>query len=1495
MLSQDPPVNPTKSKEDLPIPRLKKNKKLESRWGIGYYDAINKAVFNTDYTPYMPSEPPASIKKDVDKTGYVCKQCRDCFRFLSSIEEHTSRRSWILGYWCQSCFTIKCTHVGQNQPPCVACRNVEASKRAYLSDIGATKNIKKGVIRVFYNQCQFFAHLRMHGILTVDLNDIMLMPLPTGIQHEDYGQLDKLCKALMETMFIKQIHIMDWMRGMNLQLTHWKTFLNWMESKKKNPISDILSRYSKNSMNAKDLGERTQKNKPLENSTTASSVSDQSNSAQDEKDPLAEDETDTANAIAFVDCGSMPSNLLLSEFSEVNSSGGSHNDPTDERAKSLWPSFSEQHDRCMDKSSDVTSNTCKELTRPSSSPVTMISRQTPRVLTIRSSKGLSLSTIIKHLPTETVNTKNTQNSLVVGSSCEAENRSIELPDHLQQPTITINQPTISSQLKGNEKILILDEKCTKNQKIDPKINSSTSGPVKNKKSDVVPVSAKPQSFSEQISLHGRIVFQNGKKYIVRHVPKSKSQSILQDPIIKKLRNPPPLIAPISGRKVVSILPKIMPGTKLSTIFGIDPTQTKKTVPITRVCKRSRTLAKIVTPTGFPLTTVKANLTSQDSKARLSKMQKTLLVKCREALMNDLHRVSPTQLESYIEHLKEITERYSRKVNSKDDSVRTNNMKTITAFENMRELVKGNEPTRSNKEVHTRDEFENNIRQWEKRIKGTGRVRICETCGKTLKPDNYIVGICIPPIHPTIYCQCNDNICCICEANQGSLLQLKTHIKLHRGEMPFMCPSCSIVFPTSAELEVHVWTTCFHPMERYIYGCGVCEIEGILDMESITRHFILLHSRTKIICTECKMEYPEAPTSDDYTKHHSQHHSDLEKMPEPRRLLVCSLKQCIVRPELFRAHLSDHVGVLRWIYYKCPFCTTITQGSERNKSLMREHLVKFHLNRMHEIVSKECLSRIINDIQLTPVMSSIIDIRAGQIPEVSNSDQTGPKILDARTITPATFEYGPDTSETVLNNDESRLPRILEVRSEAVEEFESENAEANDIRLEIISVKSIADCSPESPEIPRETSKEASGESAGLSEHPGTITLRLNSSLIQEQLGCEDSSNSHEEISVISVNSKGDDSELENTFSLAELSSENVDDVTKDFTNPTHIKSVVASKESLAQKPWRIALNSPIDTESEPITYNCHLCGELINTSWSVIKNHFDTNHSGDYEIFALSPNVPRVSMDFIDDSASNPKDSIDNNKKRKIDIVAAISPKRRRRWGPKKHIERPGSPSFGICVRPEPVQQIEGTFRCKKCDQPFEDRSMLRNHIATEHRIKGQYLICLECGENFVVVPSLQMHLKALHGIEDPITYLTKNTAYAPDVLDDTEEDEKATESNQCYVCMAVFEDKPALDKHMRVHGMAFLKRRRFEALKAWKSTSKINESPNMDMKDRKIDEKSQNSSNGFEDSSKQQESHNDNESPSRMLEDKLSKEQIQNVDKSVIKKDQIETLPTAT
>lgn len=254
-----------------------------------------------------------------------------------------------------------------------------------------------------------------------------------------------------------------------------------------------------------------------------------------------------------------------------------------------------------------------------------------------------------------------------------------------------------------------------------------------------------------------------------------------------------------------------------------------------------------------------------------------------------------------------------------------------------------------------------------------------------------------------------------------------------------------------------------------------------------------------------------------------------------------------------------------------------------------------------------------------------------------------------------------------------------------------------------------------------------------------------------------------------------------------------------------------------RKQSRIAFNGPLNYEETVLDFKCHICSKLIDSSWPVLKAHFDIWHPDEYKFAELNPQLLKISSDYIDGGY---KEIL--SKKFKCD-ASPRKRKRRNRFTPKSP-EKIDQKSIGICVKAESVlEDDDGMFKCRKCEMKFIDMDLLRQHISKSHRIKGRYLVCLECGENFVVAPSLQMHLKAFHAIDDPLTYLLQNTSFAPENLEDTEEEEEevTADENQCYVCMAVFENKAAVDKHLRVHGMAFLNRKRMEAKKNLNITEK--------------------------------------------------------------------------
>lgn len=126
--------------------------------------------------------------------------------------------------------------------------------------------------------------------------------------------------------------------------------------------------------------------------------------------------------------------------------------------------------------------------------------------------------------------------------------------------------------------------------------------------------------------------------------------------------------------------------------------------------------------------------------------------------------------------------------------------------------------------------------------------------------------------------------------------------------------------------------------------------------------------------------------------------------------------------------------------------------------------------------------------------------------------------------------------------------------------------------------------------------------------------------------------------------------------------------------------------------------------------------------------------------------------------------------------------------------------------------EFDGTYYCKLCDYKNVVRSEFHIHIRSHRDISTSYQ-CMECGECFVVKPTLIKHLLHFHNVSDYQSYLNENDCYDVNAVKELEnimrlapgESKEPVKNNQCSVCLAEFEDGATLNTHYRSHGMAFL------------------------------------------------------------------------------------------
>ncbi|CAL1677913.1 unnamed protein product [Lasius platythorax] len=1615
-------------------PKLRKNRRIENRWGVMYQVAVEDAVFGKKYSPYMPTEPPASLSEEIMESDplYVCKQCKDCFRFQSSFEDHNKRRSWILGLWCHNCFITVCTHVTATGSACPICIKKDSDKRSYLRIRGLTKNQKLGVIKVFYNQCQLFEHVKMHGLSTVDMGDLMLMPLPANMYENDWSpEVEIVCEALMERTFLSRVHIMDWLKIYNLEDNWWK-LLNGKSNN--NVISKVVEGYQGRQLfktfKKSTVNEFTDLSFSDSLEFTDNSIKDKdgnsysANKMADRNISENEDNPCMSTDIAFVDCGpvsqyfepesvnyvprrrvtvvtkSAHNNIKgLTDMTKINNKKkiatckdfcslktdmSSENTTTVKADKSPNKNFVRQSKVQQCKIAEpfvkkvakdsiskpiIETDINKILNNPVKIPISgkkVLPKILPKINSNHLEQGQTSNSNSKILPKILPKTKsdhleqgqasNSNSKILSVQSSQNAGKKIILSktnsDHLKQglqTSITNNNSKIlnvqssentditsiidqlSSHLISNKKLVVIGQDsnnvaCDKNEVSTEKRSSTL---VLDNSEDTDNMSSqKKVCNSVNIKKQEKILIKNGKKYLIKHQNNvtKENPSILPivnstTKVIKQLASEHNTsmstsinsskaenisveqVAPFSN-DIFILTPSPSPSESSSSSGWIGDSYIKKTAITSKLRNAPPQIITVQSASGiiqkkYLFETISLNEKNGDVYMNIKIVDRIskegfrdtceVIPKYREQMINEFHQLHSLELKERINHLQLVSEEMRKVLDFLSSNVLWEKSRSINTLQCLLEkcLHKCNQDITDNKDDDVI------LNEWESKISKITDLHKCISCNKLIKPKSYIPGFSRLSKNDNIYCSCYKLVCHECLSYQDTLSRFTAHQNYHKNCKPYVCPNCDSKFTSVRSLEVHTWTVCFHTLKKFILSCKICEIDGFRDMESITRHIVIMHSTTKIACEECGKVLS---SYSEYVKHSTETHPSMLN-PNPIRLVKCRLGNVIIRFENFMSYADMHPAIQKKIWFKCPFCHLITVENRHTTAILNDHLRNKHLHRLSEILSKEALLDIFGTDFVKADVNEVSETSVDMFTDEAAKHTIIPRIVNARTISSEIFEHGTEDEVPLWKYDDSNVAwSRIEIKPSAIENVD--DGQKITSMPKILNVKSMSDLKSSKPkEAVTKTSTEAKEKPNSQSPQAEIIIdekddplagkdtkkMKLNDSKSdnKEETGKTKEPDKINNESIVStdinnvrVNSpiescKGIlDSEFTSKTSIdgrikvvdiREICKPNIepfvavepngtptkDENTSYMTSipqppplakiPQHLlesmevykpddgsKNVARTKKFLARRmndktKGRIAIHGTTDTQEVNVDYLCHLCGEQINTSTSVVKAHFHEKHSDECKLAIITPRLIRISPDFINGGYKQ----FINSRKRKADS-ALLASKRKRRWTPKKHTEtKDASAPVGLCVEQETAEDGEGNFKCKKCDQRCTDMSDLREHIAANHRLKGRYLVCLECGENFVVAPSLQMHLKAFHGIEDPINYMNQNPSYAPGVDGDSEAEGKTTVANQCYVCMAVFENKAAVDKHLRVHGMAFLNRKRIEARNALKSPEK--------------------------------------------------------------------------
>ncbi|CAH0766639.1 unnamed protein product [Diatraea saccharalis] len=240
---------------------------------------------------------------------------------------------------------------------------------------------------------------------------------------------------------------------------------------------------------------------------------------------------------------------------------------------------------------------------------------------------------------------------------------------------------------------------------------------------------------------------------------------------------------------------------------------------------------------------------------------------------------------------------------------------------------------------------------------------------------------------------------------------------------------------------------------------------------------------------------------------------------------------------------------------------------------------------------------------------------------------------------------------------------------------------------------------------------------------------------------------------------------------------NFDDI-KILPNACPYKCTPSSKSLLRQS----------DTEAST-NIVCPLCQENIDSKWENVKKHFSLRHK---KHKCLDGEVKLIKTDLIT-----------RRNKNRIRKSAKNSRVRKRKHA-NNHKHKNPTITGNISREDTTIPQAE--FICIKCRHECESKEDLEDHIR-DHRDPCMEYQCLECGECFIVKPSFSTHLLINHGISDVDDYIEKKKCYndVAFIVNQDKDVDMPLDENQCRICREKFDDPDDLEKHFRVHGMAFL------------------------------------------------------------------------------------------